>query len=313
MSLPHTAISAHEKYLFLPRLVGAPLGVLLLLEVLLDQGYMSATMVFVALAVGRLQPQLRNNTDWSSSNVADDPVVPHAATLDECVAICALRKDCVAVSWTSLAGPPGDKNLCSLKCSALEEKRVVSPGHIGVILRPGEVACPGAGWFPRSWQQDIDAGSLLLAGPDQQGATVGNGYVAAWIKSLAGTAGPVQSGVEHVVGVFAGRNAKVKPEGCVSWCDRAHKADIPSFTSTATITSLGGEFSPSTATAMDLRRGAFLRASSTKDGSIRCVQTTYAHRSRKHLLITEFRCSNSRSSPVELILSEPGPNPIAVS
>jgi hypothetical protein len=45
---------------------------------------------------------------------------------------------------------------------------------------------------------DIDSGSLLLSGPKQEGGHVGNGYVGAWIKSLVGSQGPVQSGYEHV-------------------------------------------------------------------------------------------------------------------
>jgi len=45
---------------------------------------------------------------------------------------------------------------------------------------------------------------------------------------------PVQAGIEHVVGVFAGKNnlANSHKGGCMSWCDRAHKADLPSFTTT---------------------------------------------------------------------------------
>ena len=61
---------------------------------------------------------------------------------------------------------------------------------------------------------------------------------------------------------------------------------------------------------MDLRRAAYLRASATKDGNVKCVQTTYAHRVFKHLLITEFSCTNGGTTDVEVILSEPGPHPI---
>eukprot|EP01051_Picozoa_sp_SAG22_P031286 SAG22_NODE_12590_length_437_cov_0.573964_1_plen_140_part_10 len=140
---------------------------------------------------------------------------------------------------------------------------------------------------------------MLLSGPKQEGAHVGNGYLGAWIKSLVGSQGPVQSGVEHVVGVFAGRNTDERVHsphdpassnyGCVSWCDRAHKADLPSFTSTATILSIQGERDPATASATDLRQAAYRRASATKDRMVKCVQTTYAHRVLKHVLITEFR------------------------
>jgi hypothetical protein len=258
--------------------------------------------------------QVLNDTDWSDqpwgSRVSDDKVLPHADNLTACVSLCKAREDCVAVSWSSPAGPQIDQGICSLKCSAFDAQRVHSQGHFAVIVR-NKTACPAASWFPKEWKHGIDTGSLLLAGPKQQGAHIGNGYVAAWIKSLVGSQGPVQSGVEHVVGVFAGRNTKTKPAGCVSWCDRAHKADLPSFTSTATIASLGGEELPGTASAMDLQRGAYLRASATHDRTARCVQTSYAHRTLKHILVTEFRCTNDQSTPVTVALAEPGPNPIA--
>ena len=125
-----------------------------------------------------------------------------------------------------------------------------------------------------------------------------------------GSQGPVQSGVEHVVGVFAGRNNNAKPKGCVSWCDRAHKADLPSFTTTATVASIRGETEPNTASAMDLKRSAYLRASASKDRKVRCVQRTYAHRSLKHVLVTEFRCDNDGAAAATVRLAEPGPHPI---
>ena len=268
---------------------------------------------------GRLGLQILNSTDWLDARVSDDPVLPNTANLTACVALCRARPDCVAVSWTSPWGGanPADVHTCSLKCAALPQRRIRSAGHVGVVVRPNVTVCPLASWYPRSWQPDIDSGSLLLAGPKQEGAHVGNGYVGAWIKSLVGSQGPVQSGVEHVVGVFAGRNnnadngdPSAKPKGCVSWCDRAHKADLPSFTTTATVASIGGETEPNTASAMDLRRSAYLRASASKDRKVRCIQSTFAHRSLKHVLVTEFRCDNDGAAAATVRLAEPGPHPI---
>ena len=222
---------------------------------------------------------------------------------------------------SSVCAPQADLNTCSLKCAALPSTRITKAGHIGVIVKPGVTVCPQASWYPPEWQPDIDSGSLLLSGPKQEGGHVGNGYVGAWIKSLVGSQGPVQSGYEHVVGVFAGRNTNETADsprdpnsrnyGCVSWCDRAHKADLPSFTSTATIASIAGEREPNTASAMDLQRAAYRRASASKDRSVKCVQSTYAHRALKHVLVTEFRCSNSGSEAATVVLTEPGPYPIA--
>jgi hypothetical protein len=45
---------------------------------------------------------------------------------------------------------------------------------------------------------------------------------------------------------------------------------------------------------MDFRRGAFRVAS--RAGGVECVQTIYAHRGQPHLLISEFRCDNSKGT-----------------
>ena len=128
--------------------------------------------------------QVLNDTDWANSRVSDDPVLPNTPNLSACVALCAARRDCVAVSWTSAAGPPADVNTCSLKCSALPSQRITNTGHLGVVVKPGVTVCPQAIWHPPEWQADIDRGSLLLAGPKQEGGHVGNGYLGVWIKSL---------------------------------------------------------------------------------------------------------------------------------
>eukprot|EP00756_Hemistasia_phaeocysticola_P055301 Hpha_TRINITY_DN31227_c0_g1::TRINITY_DN31227_c0_g1_i1::g.2384::m.2384 len=252
-----------------------------------------------------------NDTDWTSSRVSDDPVLPSIGNLSACVALCEARPDCVAVSWTApgSAQPHENWNLCSPKCAARAGQRIHSPGQVGVVIRPNASSCPLPGWYPPEWEADIRAGSILLAGPRQEGAHVGNGYVATFLKSLSGTSGPVQTGVEHVAGVFAGRIAAVKPAGCISWCDRAHKADLPSYTSTATVAAIDGERDPSTASAMDLRRSAYLKTSTTRDQRVRCVQTTFASRARMHILVTRFHCTNQGAAPATVELTEPGPRP----
>ena len=79
---------------------------------------------------------------------------------------------------------------------------------------------------------------------------------------------------------------------------------------TTQVAALGGEPHPNTASAMDLRRAAYRRASASRDRAVKCVQTTYAHRVFKHVLVTEFRCSNAGTSAVTVTLAEPGPHPI---
>ena len=109
-----------------------------------------------------------NDTDWADARVSDDPVLPTFSNLSACVALCAARPDCVAVSWSSPATTnPADIHTCSPKCAALPGQRTHSTGHLGVIVKPGVTVCPLASWYPSTWQPDIDDGRLLLAGPKQ--------------------------------------------------------------------------------------------------------------------------------------------------
>ena len=112
-----------------------------------------------------------NDTDWRSSRVSTDPVLPSTPSLAACVALCRQRNDCVAVSWTVPASdPPSENNnLCSLKCAARPEQRIHAPGQQAVVLRGNNAtSCPLPTWFPDSWKDDIARGSLLLAGPRQE-------------------------------------------------------------------------------------------------------------------------------------------------
>ena len=121
------------------------------------------------------------NTDWIGGMVSDDPVFPSANSLEACVQICSQRPDCVAVSWSSPSAPKANANLCSLKCAARLKERISSQGQLAVILR-NQTTCPGPGWYPDEWQRRITQASLLLAGPKEPGAHIGNGYVATFIK-----------------------------------------------------------------------------------------------------------------------------------
>ena len=145
---------------------------------------------------------------------------------------------------------------------------------------------------------------------------VANGYVGAWIQSVPGSGGPTQSGVEHIAGVLCGLIESDAPlpkwpnNDCTSWCDRAHRADIPSVTSTAQISSFDSEVAEAAASAMDFKRGAYLRAYRSKNNNITCIQRTFAHRGNKFVLATEFDCTNAGSAPVSVRIREPGPSKI---
>ena len=133
-------------------------------------------------------------------------------------------------------------------------------------------------------------------------------------------------GVEHVAGVYAGnrlvRSLTPEPSSgrwpnkdCDTWCDRAHRVDLASFTSTAKVAKIDGKMAVGTASGQDLGKSAYFLV--TKGGGVTCIQRTFAHREHFHLLLTQFECT-SRADPhtdaptaaVTVELTEPGPSMI---
>ena len=154
-----------------------------------------------------------------------------------------------------------------------------------------ECACAAPGWMPPSWAADVAAGSLLPAAPDNPGGTISNGYVGAWVpRGLPGSAGSPVCGAEHVKGVFAPASSSNGALYGYSNATKVQLAALGSWTATAFLASIGAAKLPATASAMDFRRAAYRVAS--KAGDVECVQSIYAHRSRPHLLISEFVCEN---------------------
>jgi len=275
---------------------------------------MALSMLFATNAVAAAAAETPGyhempNTDWSDSLTAHFPFrePPAAANLSSCVDICRAWPECVAVAWN----PAMNQAQCQLKCAARAAQRFISPNCTGVIVKPNATSCPLPTWHPPAWDADIVAGTLLLAGPSEPGGHVGNGYVAAYILALPGSSGPTVSGVEHISGVYAGKRLYNPPhtwpnKDCDTWCDRAHRVDLASFTSTATVSSIDGSKGVGTASAQDLAKSAFYVAS--RAGSTTCLQRTYAHRGQMHLLNTDFTCTNAGTAVSHISLSEPGPS-----
>jgi hypothetical protein len=57
-------------------------------------------------AAGSTPVSQLNDTDWLDARVSDAPVLPGAANISACVALCAARDDCVAVSWSGPGSAP---------------------------------------------------------------------------------------------------------------------------------------------------------------------------------------------------------------
>ena len=174
-----------------------------------------------------------------------------------------------------------------------------------------ECACAAPGWMPPSWAADVAAGSLLPAAPDNPGGTISNGYVGAWVpRGLPGSAGSPVCGAEHVKGVFAPASSSNGALYGYSNATKVQLAALGSWTATAFLASIGTAKLPATASAMDFRRAAYRVAS--KAGDVECVQSIYAHRSRPHLLISEFECENKGAADATVTVDQGRCNPLSL-
>jgi hypothetical protein len=241
-----------------------------------------------------------------------------AAMVQQQRAALLLQLAAAASCWTSAAasavatspGPPLPPLTKCCQWSTLEpggsQKKCLGDGqHDGAC--PVGVGCECiAGWTPPSWAEEIASADRSLAGAaDEPGATIGNGYVGAFVpRGVPGSAGPPYVGVEHVKGVFAAGAplSQGHSSGTLGPNRQVSLASLASWTATAFVAELGSKPAVSTASTLDWRRAAYEVAtplpaddsSSYGGGGDRshCVQSTYAHRQQPHLLITEFVCTN---------------------
>jgi hypothetical protein len=152
--------------------------------------------------------------------------------------------------------------------------------------------------YPKAWKAEVASGNLLVGGPDEPGASIGNGYVGAWVpRGMPGSAGAPVSGVEHVKGVFKPMRA-VQAQGEEGLDQVMQLADLASWTSTAYVERIGTQSHPAVASAMDLALSAYRVAYAS--GTVECEQVTYAHRAEQHLLVTSLRCTNTGTEKVSL-------------
>ena len=136
---------------------------------------------------------------------------------------------------------------------------------------------------------------VLVAPPLEAGAQIGNGYVGAFVpKSVPGSAGAPVKGIEHVAGVFSGPHE----HGTAGGTQRVTRASLRAYTATAYIGAIDGHLFDDivTQSALDLRRAAYILQYS--HAKVQCQQRTYAHRSLKHLVVTEFHCTNQGKAHV---------------
>ena len=139
---------------------------------------------------------------------------------------------------------------------------------------------------PQEWRAEIIAGSTLYGHEETVNAAfmpqVGNGHVATVVASSA----------MYVSGVYFGA------------CGQSHKARLPSPIAGVSLTNRPSGFGayqmmwPPTHTALDTRRGIFVRRYAVgvgADGGI-VEQRILAHRTRPHLMLTEFELINGSGS-----------------
>jgi hypothetical protein len=212
-----------------------------------------------------------------------------------------LLVDAAATANTSPHPPTGTK--C---CNGLLDPARCSGNGTGMggMCFVGEgCGCAGPGWVPASWRAEAAVADRLIGSADEPGPAIANGYVGAWTpKGMPGSAGPAYVGREFVMGVMKGESllphsgdSSAGPYRTVSL------APLASWTATAHVAAMDGNPVRPSASALDLRRGAYevVTPSPRSGGGGRsnatrshCIGRTYAHRSLQHLLITEFQCMN---------------------
>ena len=145
---------------------------------------------------------------------------------------------------------------------------------------------------PQAWEAEVRAGSVLYAQPEPNLCympEIGNGYVA----SIVGFASM------HLAGLYTGK------------CGSTHKARLPSPIAGIHIRNSEGGAAAVKA-ALDTRRGLYLRRYplGSATGTYEVEQRIFAHRTRKHVLVTEFELveraygSESRKTGEETIVEE---------
>ena len=198
-------------------------------------------------------------------------------------AACTARPDCAAYTSTGRlkqhAGCEWGSDWCIYPHGFTEY-----PAARGVELYVKTGASP-----PAAWQAAIAVGTMLYSQPEPDVCMmpdVGNGFVA----SVVGF------GAMHVSGLFTGASCT---ESC---CQGAVKAHLPSVTALSVTNSIAN----ATQAALDLQRGMYVRRlrvpSSAVAGSVPSIveQRTYAHRTRRHIMMTEFELIEGAAVELEL-------------
>ena len=232
---------------------------------------------------------------------------PH--TQAECCAMCQARPDCAAAVWNA-----GSDRWCNLKWSAAEHKQSKAGEQLVQLRPPGPppapTPAPSAPTQPvkpppasqPDWVARYRAGHLLyadaaaVAAPLQQHIMpeVANGYLGVQAHGRSSVVGDYLM----VGGVYNGR----ADSGDRELDGPSHRAMIPSF-----LPSVVGATAAQAAadTALDMERAAFIARGTVAGGRVAVEQRLYAHWTRPHLLVQEFRLSTAGAS-AEVAFTEPG-------
>jgi hypothetical protein len=185
------------------------------------------------------------------------PVLSKATSLAAAAAACSADPACKAYNsdgeLKACAGCEGGSDCCVYPAGAMD---FPPADRVDLFVKTG--AAP-----PSEWAAGIAAGSVLYAQPEPDICMmpeVGNGYVASIIGFSS----------MHVSGFFNG--------GC-GGVSKAHLPSVVGINATNADTS-------QTQSALDMKRAVYVQRLHI-DGSV-VEQRTYAHRVRKHILVTEF-------------------------
>ena len=227
--------------------------------------------------------------------------------------MCLAEPRCAAVVWNG-----GTDHWCNLKWSAVAHRRSKAGEQLVQIRPPGPPPpAPAAPTHPVNpppatqpdWATRYHAGHLLyadapaVATPLQQHIMpeVGNGYVAVQAHARPSIVGDYLM----VGGVYNGR----ADSGDKELDGPSHRAKIPSF-----LPSIAGATAAQAAadTALDMERAAFITRGAVAAGNVVVEQRLYAHWTRPHLLVQEFRLT-AADAGAEVAFTEPQQEPLWTS
>eukprot|EP00039_Didymoeca_costata_P003338 m.66968 g.66968 ORF g.66968 m.66968 type:complete len:964 (+) comp11849_c0_seq1:166-3057(+) len=194
----------------------------------------------------------------------------NTTNVTEIARACMSRPDCKAFTSDGDLKPCADCGLGEHCCVFPQGQPYDPADSVDLYIDIGQQP-------PSDWMNGIEDGYLIYSSPEANVCympEIGNGYVASVI-GFAST---------HVAGLYNGA------------CGSVHKARLPSPIAGVSLENVDAT---KTQAVLDTKNGVYIRRYHTTSGSI-VEQRLYAHRTRMHILVTEFSIISNSSESVDL-------------